>query len=214
MTTSDSTPVDASSARLRGDGVPKALLGVYAVVWLLTAIEPLYLQDWLLENVLVLVSVPILVLTYRRFRFSDVSYVLITVFLTLHAIGAHYTYSEVPLGNWLRDAWHLTRNHYDRVVHFGFGALLAQPFCELLVRFGGTRGGASRVLTVHVILAWSGFFELVEAVVSHVANPELGAAYNGAQGDIWDAQKDMSLALAGGVLWAMAASRSKEGRAR
>src|SRR5258707_4919010 len=90
----------------------------YGVFWLLTGISPVDRRDWLLENFLVVVSACVLVATYRRFPLSDVSYVLITAFMTLHSIGAHYTYAQVPLGDWVKETFQQTRNHYDRLVPF------------------------------------------------------------------------------------------------
>lgn len=190
----------ASAASAGLSRLPRWLLALYAVLWVLTAIKPFNRQDWLLENVLVFVFVPVLVITFRRFRFSNLSYVLITVYLSFHAVGAHYTYSEMPVFNWVRDDWQFARNHYDRVVHFLFGLLISLPLCELLVRVGGLRPGWARVGTVHVVAAWSAMYEILEAVVAHVVSPELGAVYNGIQGDIWDAQKDAALAISGAVI--------------
>jgi putative membrane protein len=85
------------------------------------AIGPSDRADWFLENMLSFVAVPVALVTYRWFRFSDRSYVLMTIFMILHTIGAHYTYAEVPVGFWVKDALGLARNHYDRVVHFSFG---------------------------------------------------------------------------------------------
>lgn len=184
----------------RPDRLPQWLFASYVVVWVLAAIRPFNRQDWLLENLLVFAVVPGLVITHRRFRFSNLSYCLITAFMTLHAIGAHYTYSEMPVGNWLRDDWQLSRNHYDRVVHFLFGLLICHPLWELLVRRLGLRNGWARVVAVHVVMAWSTLYEIIEAVVARVVSPELGAAYNGTQGDVWDAQKDSACALAGAVI--------------
>src|SRR5262245_47558997 len=102
-------------------GVLQGLVAWYAVLWTLLAIEPHDRKDWLLENLLALTAVGLLVATYRQFRFSTLSYVLITAFLSLHAIGAHYTYAEVPAGFWLQKVFGLTRNPFDRLVHFGYG---------------------------------------------------------------------------------------------
>jgi putative membrane protein len=178
----------------------RGLTLAYAFVWIATAIKPVNRQDWLLENLLVFGTVPVLVATFRRFRFSNLSYGLITLFLTLHAFGAHYTYSEMPIGNWLRDDWQFSRNHYDRVVHFLFGLLISYPLGELLGRVVGLRRGWARVGAVHVVMAWSALYEMIEGAVAAVVSPELGAAYNGIQGDIWDAQKDAALAMTGAVL--------------
>lgn len=180
--------------------LPQLLLIVYAVVWAITAIAPLNRQDWWLENLLVFIAVPGLVVTFRRFRFSNLSYSLLAIFMVLHAIGAHYTYTEIPLGNWIRDSWQMGRNHYDRAVHFSFGLLISYPLWELLTRVAGLRRGWARVAAVHVVMAWSALYEMLEALVAHLVSPELGAAYNGIQGDIWDAQKDAALAMAGAIL--------------
>jgi len=180
--------------------VLRGLVAWLLVVWLITAIGPFSRRDWLLENLLVFVYSGLFVLTYRRFAFSTLSYVLLTGFMTLHLIGAHYTYSEVPFGFWLRDTLDLSRNHYDRIVHFSFGLLTAYPFRELLLRATGVRPGWSYFLSVMLVLAFSGFYEVMEGVVAMIVSPELGAAYLGTQGDEWDSQKDTFLAFAGAVI--------------
>ncbi len=180
--------------------LPLVLLAGYAVVWVITAIKPLYPHDWLLENLLVFIALPGFVLTYRRFQFSNLAYVLLTAFFVLHAYGAHYTYAETPAGDWVRDAFGHSRNHYDRVVHFMFGLLASPAMWELLRRVTGLRAAWAYVATVHVIMAWSGLYEIIEAVVAMLVSPELGAAYNGTQGDEWDAQKDSALAAVGAVI--------------
>jgi putative membrane protein len=169
----------------------------YALVWIVAAIHPLKRDDWLIENLLVFVSVPVLVFSYRRLPLSDASYVLIFLFLLLHAVGAHYSYSEVPLGYWLKNTLHLRRNHFDRIVHFAFGLLLTYPMRDWLGSAVKMRGFWGIVLPAAVIVSLSGFFEIIEAVVARIVDPQLGAAYLGIQGDIWDAQKDMALAVAG-----------------
>ncbi len=184
----------------RGDRWPLVLLATYGAIWVLTAIKVFNRQDWLLENLLVFIAVPGFVLTYRRFRFSNLSYVLLTLFFILHAYGAQHTYAETPLGNWVRDSLGHTRNHYDRAVHFLFGLLASPALWELLRRIAGLRGAWAYVGTVHVVMAWSTVYEIIEAIVAMLVSPELGAAYNGTQGDPWDAQKDSALATAGAVI--------------
>ena len=115
----------------------RLLAVAYAIVWIAAAIAPLDRSDWLLENLLVLIFVPVLVLTRRRFAFSKLSFALIAVFLSLHAYGAHYTYSFTPLGFWLQEALGQTRNHYDRIVHFGFGLLMTYPLLDMSRRVLG-----------------------------------------------------------------------------
>jgi putative membrane protein len=163
----------------------------------LTAISPVDRRDWFLENLLVFAYTLILAASYRRFAFSNLSYALFTLFMTLHLTGAHYTYAETPLGDWLMTWFGWQRNHYDRLVHFSYGLLLAYPFYELLRRAAALAPGWARFLAINAILAFSGFFEVLEAIVAILVSPELGDAYLGTQGDIWDAQKDMGLAFLG-----------------
>ncbi|GMV48468.1 MAG: hypothetical protein NBKEAIPA_03287 [Nitrospirae bacterium] len=179
---------------------PWALLFSYGLWWIWLAIEPVDRRDWLLENLLAVALVTTLVATHRRFAFSGLSYGLIWLFLALHAVGAHYTYAEVPVGFWLKDALALSRNPFDRIVHFAYGALLVYPLREILVRLAGVRGLWSYYLPVSAVLAQSGFFEVVEGIVAMVVNPELGSLYLGTQGDEWDAQKDMAAAFVGSIV--------------
>jgi putative membrane protein len=179
------------------------LAACYVVLWILLAIDPLDRQDWFLENILVFVTVAVIVATYRWFRFSNLSYALITIFLAVHAIGAHYTYAKVPAGFWLRDWLHLSRNHYDRIIHFGFGFLLLYSLRELLQRAAGARETWATWLAVAALAALSSFFEILEAIIAQMVRPDLGTAYLGTQGDIWDAQKDMAAAFWGAVLMAV-----------
>jgi putative membrane protein len=127
-------------------------------------------------------------------------------------VGAHYTYSEVPAGFWVQDAFGLARNHYDRLIHFLFGLLLAYPVREVLLRAAGVRPAWSYWLTVMCVLGFSGFYEALEGLVAMIVSPELGSAYVGTQGDEWDAQKDTALAFIGAVI-AMAWVRWRAGRA-
>lgn len=195
----DAPPADLPPPSRR----PRLLAGLlawYVAIWLVAAVDPVDRKDWLLENLLAVAFVAILIATHRRFRFSSLSYALIAAFLTLHAVGAHYTYAQVPVGFWLQDLFGLSRNHFDRFVHFSFGLFLAFPLRELFARKAGLRGFWSFYFPVSGVLSMSGFFEIVEAWVAQVVSPELGTAYLGTQGDEWDAQKDMTLAAVGALL--------------
>ena len=190
-----------------------ALCICYAVIWIIAAINPLKRDDWLIENLLVFAAVPALVFTWRRLPLSDTAYTLIFLFLVLHAAGAHYTYSEVPLGYWLKETFHLPRNHFDRIVHLSFGLLLTYPMCEILGRTVKARGAWALLLPAAVIVSLSGFFEIIEGIVAWFVSPELGQAYLGTQGDVWDAQKDMALAIFGAafvvaMIWLSARRKS------
>ena len=172
----------------------------YAVVWFATSIAPLDRQDWLLENILVVAALGVLIGTYRVFPLSDLSYLFITAFLTLHAIGAHYTYAQVPLGFWIQHALGLSRNHFDRIVHFSFGLLMAYPIREVFLRVANARGFWAYYLPLDVTLAFSALYEIMEMVVATMVAPGTGDAWLGTQGDVWDPQKDMGLAALGALL--------------
>jgi putative membrane protein len=178
-------------------------LACYAVFWIALAIHPLDRSDWFLENLLVFATAGVLIPTYRKFQLSNLSYALILVFLAFHAVGAHYTYAKVPAGLWLMDWLHLKRNHYDRVVHFAFGFLLLYPVRELLIRSAGAKPSWAPWLAAAALWALSSFFEILEGIIAQIVRPDLGAAYLGTQGDMWDAQKDMIAACAGAILMAL-----------
>lgn len=176
------------------------LIAWYLAIWTFLAIEPLDRHDWFLENILAIGLVLVLIVTYRQYPFSDLSYVFLTVFMTVHAIGAHYTYSKVPFGFWIQEWWGLERNHFDRIAHFLFGLLLAYPLREIFLRHVKVHGFWAYYLPISGILAMSGFFEILESWIVLLVRPELGEAYLGTQGDEWDAQKDMTVALIGAFL--------------
>ena len=176
------------------------LLVAYAGVWIWAAINPVYRFDWFLENILTVLVIAALAATYRRFPLSDVSYTLIFIFMVMHAVGAHYTYSEVPLGSWLKDTFELSRNHYDRIVHFSFGLLLAYPFKEVVWRIAINNNLLSTLFALTLVFTYSGSFEIIEWIIARIVDPKAGAAYLGTQGDEFDSQKDMVLAVSGALI--------------
>ena len=176
------------------------LLAVFLAAWVWAAVDPVYPGDWWLENVLVFLGVPLVVGLGFYFRLSNLSYTLVTIFLVLHVIGSHYTYAEVPFGEVLKRWFDSDRNLYDRLVHFSFGLLLAYPVREVFVRITRARGVWSYYLPVELTLAFSAIYELIEWAAAEWVAPEAGLAFLGAQGDVWDAQKDMGLAGLGSIL--------------
>lgn len=184
----------------RSNRLLQCLVAWLILLWVITAIYPLYPRDWFLENLLVFGYGVLLTVTYRRFQFSNFSYALFAIFISLHLCGAHYTYAETPFGFWLQDWFGFERNHYDRIVHFGFGLLLAYPFREILMREAKVARTWSYFLAVVGIMAFSSFYEVMEGVTAMIVSPELGSAYLGTQGDEWDAQKDSFLAFAGAII--------------
>ena len=173
---------------------------ICALVWIITAIHPVDRQAWVLENILVVIFVAALAFTHRQLQLSNSSYLFIALFLLLHMVGAHYTYAKMPLGLWAKDFFGFSRNHFDRVAHFGFGFVLAFPVRELLLRFSGIRRGWSFWIAAGVILAVSGFFEILESIVAEIVAPGKGVDWLGGQGDEWDAQNDMLSAFLGALL--------------
>jgi putative membrane protein len=208
------SPLERAKNFVREHPLHAALLAWYVVFWVFMAISPVDRSDWMLENLLALIFIGVLIATYQSFPLSDMSYVLITAFMTLHTVGAHYTYSQVPLGYWLAEAFHLTRNHFDRIVHYAFGLLMSYPLWDVLLRYARVRGTWAYVITVTITLAASGMFEVIESWVAQIVSPELGDAYLGTQGDTWDAQKDMTMAFAGSVLCMIAVAAFQKSTAR
>jgi putative membrane protein len=133
---------------------------------------------------------------------------LLFIFLSFHVIGAHYTYARTPYNDWFSAVFGTTlnelvgweRNNYDRVVHFLYGLLLAYPVREVFLRVATVRGFWGYFLPLDLVVSSSGCFELVEWGVAELAGGDLGAAYLGTQGDIWDAHKDMALATLGAFI--------------
>jgi putative membrane protein len=189
---------------LAPDRLPLVLGTAFAALVVALAWRPHDRGDWLLEN---LISIPVaigLVLGRRRLPFSATAWVLVFAFLALHEVGSHYTYSLVPWRDWSRHlfGWApaLERNPYDRFLHFVFGLLLTRPLRELATVHLPDAPRLQRLLPICWIATASVTYELLEWAAAMVVDPELGIAFVGAQGDIWDAQKDMALALGGSVL--------------
>ncbi len=181
-----------------------SLIGLFAVFWVALAIHPHDRSDWLLENLLLVVFVAALVASRRALPLSRISYTLIWLFLLLHTVGAHYTYSLVPWSQWLQTVGLPApaeggRNHFDRVVHFLYGLLLAYPIREVFLRVADLRGFWGYFFPFDVTLSTSVLYELMEWASAEVFGGDLGVAFLGTQGDMWDAQKDMALAGLGAL---------------
>lgn len=184
------------------------LLIPFGVFWLLLATRPHDRLVWAAENVFTVIAIALMLWSHRAWPLSDVSYTLMVVFLVLHTIGGHYTYVRVPYdeaahaiaGIRVSKMFGWVRNNYDRVVHFAYGLLFAYPFFELLETYAEPRGVWSFVLSPALIMATSMLFEVLEWWITELLGRGKGAAYIGAQGDEWDAQKDMGLATLGSII--------------
>lgn len=193
--------------RLDGARFPLVLLAVFLVAAAALGISPRYRQDWLMENVLVVLVLPVLVLGFRRLRFSDAGYAALFAFLLLHEIGAHYTYSEVPWDRWfsalcgfsLNEALGFSRNPFDRAIHFAYGLLVTPAVVQLVAARTLSPGAWRWIVPVSLMTASSALYELFEWAAAVWFGGDLGVAYLGTQGDPWDAQQDMFLALLGSL---------------
>jgi putative membrane protein len=196
------------SGRTSHLGYVGGLAGAFVVLWLILAVNPIDRADWALENALVVVFAVVLIASYRRLMLSLISYTLIFVFLCLHEIGAHYTYAQVPYDSWfeaitgntLNEMLGWERNHFDRLVHFLYGLLLAYPVREIFLRVADVRGFWGYFLPLDLTMSSSMMFELFEWGAAEYFGGELGMAYLGTQGDVWDAHKDMALASLGALV--------------
>lgn len=185
-----------------------AILGAaLAVAIALSAWGMHYPKDWLLENVCVALGLIYLAATVRGCPLSNASYGVVFVYFCLHEIGAHWTYSEVPYNAWwqslfgvsLNEVLDWRRNHYDRFLHFIYGFLLTHPMREQLLQVVRVRGFWSYALPAVLLTFTSTAYELIEWAAAVVFGGDLGVAYLGTQGDVWDAQRDMGLATLGAV---------------
>ncbi len=180
---------------------------LFLLVWIVLAIEPLSRQDWALENLLIFAAVIVLIASYKYFVLSRISYTLIFIFLCLHEIGAHYTYAEVPYDSWFQAftgqgfnemvGWE--RNNFDRVIHFCYGLLLAYPLREVFIRVVNVYGFWGYFLPMDLTMSTSMLYELLEWGAATVFGGDLGMAYLGTQGDVWDSHKDMAFASLGAL---------------
>jgi putative membrane protein len=164
-------------------------------------LAPVDTRIWWGANILPVFLVAALAGTHRRFPLSNASYVLITVWLTLHTIAVHYTYPKVPLGMWLDQWFNFHRNHFDRIVHFSFGFFLTLPLVEVFRRRCHAKGWLLPYLVVMTVLGFSALWEIMEAWVGQLAHPDVERALVGHQGDVWDPQHDMAAALYGSLLY-------------
>lgn len=189
-----------------------SLLTIFVVAFLVSCYKPPHLFDFLIEHAMTAIFLTAVIIVDRRRPFTKTSLTLILIYSLLHVLGAHYTYSEVPYDQWsaklfgqtLSEMFGWERNHYDRLIHFLFGVLMVFPMRELLSRIlPEIRDGRLLLIAVMVVALCSKVYELLEWAYTLVLSDTDAARYNGEQGDHYDAQKDMAMALVGSIIGAV-----------
>lgn len=198
------SPTRAEAERPTRRPGPRVALTCAALIALITLASglapPAGHRSWLLEVAPALALYAVLAATYRRFPLSDLVYVGCVLHYAIVAYGAYYTYAEAPLGDWFQAALDLRRNHYDRLGHLALGFFPALLIRELLLRRTPLqRGPWLSFLVAAVALALGAFWELIEWWVTLLVASDVGQAFLGSQGDVWDAQWDMLLVLVGAL---------------
>jgi len=180
----------------------KTLLFTFILVWTILAINPRWPMVWFVENIATFIALPLAFWLEKRHPFTNFSALLIFLFLLLHIVGAHYTYSEMPGLEAINDLLNFERNHYDRFVHFMFGFLIFLPLTEVLSKTIHSKA-VILALSLFILFGVSSIYEIFEWIAAISMEPKIGFSVLGAQGDLWDAQKDMAMAHIG-ALFAMA----------
>jgi len=189
---------------------PLVLLALAGLVLIGSGIRPFDRLTWWLEVAPVLIGAPILVATFWRFRLSPLLYRLLFLHAVILMVGGHYTYARVPAGFWLQDWFDLSRNHYDRLGHLAQGFIPAILAREILIRLSPLRRGRWLCfLVVCVCLAFSAFYELLEWWAALIGGAT-AQSFLGTQGDVWDTQWDMFLALTGTIIALLVLARAHD----
>jgi putative membrane protein len=186
------------------------LLAIWTAVFLWSAVNPADRATWYMEVAPAVIGLAILIATYKSFKFTDIAYMLLTFFCCYIMIGGKYTYAEVPIGNYLKEIFDLSRNHYDRVGHFFQGVIPALTAREIIIRTTNLKKGKMLFfICVCVAMFVSSGYEIIEWLAAELtAN---GAAeFLGLQGDVWDAQKDMLMALLGATTSLLILSKNQD----
>ena len=174
---------------------PIFLLSLYLIVLTWSAINPFDYLTWFIENIPSVAIVLILFFSYKKFKFSNLSYGLISIWLILHTIGGHYTFERVPF-EWITTTFNFSRNHFDRISHFAIG-LFALPIFEIIYRKKLANFGLSIFIGFSAIGLLASGYEIIEFAYAVIFGGDSAQNFLGSQGDVWDAQWDMTMDLLG-----------------
>jgi putative membrane protein len=175
------------------------LIAIFVISWILASINPATPENWMQENLIVFFFVPLIILLGRYIMLTKTSYALITIFIVLHLIGAHYNYGGVPIGDTIGELMGTDRNLYDRFMHFSFGLLMVYPIRELFLRVSNIKGFWGYFFPINIMLSFSALYEMFEWIGAINLPPEIAFLFVGGD-DPWDPIKDMSLAGIGAVI--------------
>lgn len=185
----------------------KTWLSIFFIVLIWSGIDPKDFYTWVLEVLPALIALILLLITQRKFRFTNLAYILILVHCIILMVGGHYTYAEVPLFNWLKDVFDSDRNNYDKVGHFAQGFIPAIVAREILIRNKVVENKYWLItFVISICLAISAIYELIEWLVAALSD-EAAESFLGTQGYVWDTQSDMGWALIGILLSLLLLSR-------
>lgn len=204
------------------DFLNRHVMTVFLLLWAISCVNLPYPKYFALQHVPTVLAVVLLTMAERRRLIDRPGFSLVIVFLLLHLLGARYLYSYVPYDAWsqhligvrITDYFEFERNHYDRLVHFCFGILMIYPLWQFAERQLDLRGWWPAFLAVSMVMAASAVYEIAEWATAMTFAADWADAYNGQQGDVWDAQRDMALAAGGAVMGAGAVSLFHKSSAR
>ncbi|MCQ1059621.1 DUF2238 domain-containing protein [Photobacterium sp. ZSDE20] len=175
--------------QIRNHAIPVTAFTSVTLIIIWSGLDPVFPDVWLAEIIPVVLILAPLLITYRFFQFSNTAYILIAIWMSLHTIGAHYTFAKVPF-DWFNELIGSQRNNFDRIAHFSIG-LYAFPIAEFMVRKGHCKPIVATLFAFATIMAIAAGYEIIEWWYAALAGGDAGIEFLGSQGDIWDAQKDM-----------------------
>lgn len=177
----------------------KIIVIIFALAWLILAINPVHPGIWAMENLLVAVIFPIVLWLDHKYRFTNTTFLVLTIFVILHLFGAHYTYERMTGFNMVSEFFGWERNYYDQLIHFLFGLMVFMPFYEVFSHQGMSRN-MSYLLAFLFISAINSWYEILEWLAMVVFCREPNCSDFITQRDVWDTQKDMAYATVGALL--------------
>lgn len=184
----------------KNDSLLHLMIVIYTAAFVVLALRPVNQFEWWFENIATFIVVASLVGIYRKKRLTNLSYACILILLVLHAVGAHYTYSLCPIGEWMKVFFKFKRNNFDRLVSFTFGLLSSLPMMEIIYQKLRIRYIQACMLSSVCILALFALYELARMYSLIILSSQQATIFLGLQGDLWDCQNDMALGLLGSVI--------------